>query len=87
VSVRAKFIVQSITKTAWDGDTVKMLSVDDPSIPESQRLALKSPTASIVLFTDTASAEKLFQLGQAYYVDFRTLEETQAQHSRESDPK
>jgi hypothetical protein len=87
VSVRAKFIVQSITKTAWDGDTVKMLSVDDPAIPEAQRLALKSPTASIVLFTDSRIAQTLFQLGQAYYVDFRTIEEAAAQHSRETDPK
>jgi len=86
MSVRAKFIVQSITKTAWDGDTVKMNAVDDPTIPEQQRLALRSPTASIVLFTDTKSAEKLFQLGEAYYVDFRTLEETEARHSRGTDP-
>lgn len=62
-----------------------MISVHDPSIPEGQRLSLKSPTASIVLFTDTASAERLFKLGTAYWVDFRTLEESDEKRSRATD--
>jgi hypothetical protein len=75
LSVRAKFLVQSITKTAWDGDTIKMISVDDPTIPEDQRLSLRTPTASIVLFTDKAHAEELFKLGSFYYVDFSPASE------------
>jgi hypothetical protein len=75
LSVRAKFLVQSITKTAWDGDTIKMISVDDPTIPEDQRLSLRTPTASIVLFTDKVHSEELFKLGDFYYVDFSPASE------------
>jgi hypothetical protein len=85
MSVRAKFRVESITKTHDQGITVKMLAVHDPKIPEEMRFAMLTPTASIVMFITTHSAEEFFELGEAYYVDFSAISERDARRSRATD--
>jgi hypothetical protein len=75
MSVRAKFRVETITKSADHGLTVRMVAVHDPSIPEELRFSFMSPTASIVMFITTVAAEEFFVLGQAFFVDFTEPED------------
>lgn len=70
MSVRAKFRVETITRVADHGLTVKMIALHDPTIPEALRFSLLTPTASIVMFITTTSAEEFFRLGETFYVDF-----------------
>jgi hypothetical protein len=74
LSVRAKFRVESITKVMSGGITIKLISVQDAGIPEELRFALLNPTASLVIFATTKSAEEFFELGAAYFLDFTPAE-------------
>jgi len=85
MSVRAKFHVDSVTKTADGGLTVKMSARHDPNIPEELRFSLLTPTASIVMFITTTSAEEFFNLGEYYYVDFSLTGERDRHQSRATD--
>jgi len=85
MSVRAKFRVETITRSADHGLTVKMSAIHDPSIPEQLRFALLTPTASIVMFITTESAEEFFKLAESYYVDFTELAERNKHRSRSTD--
>jgi hypothetical protein len=86
MSVRAKFRVETITKTAEHGITVRMSAVHDPTIPEGLRFSWMSPTGSIVMFVTTVAAEEFFCLGDSYYVEITDAKERDAQKSRVTDP-
>ncbi len=80
MSVRAKFTVQSITRTQssiWDGSksvptevqTIKLFPVCDGT-PENKAFFSSTPTGQIEFATVNAEAAKQFELNKSYYVDF-----------------
>lgn len=75
MSIRAKFIVQSVTRQKhWDkskGDisTIKLNPVTSGS-DENKAFFEATPSGSIELGTINADAAAAFDLGKEYYVDF-----------------
>lgn len=79
MSVRAKFIVNSITRTKhWDANkgevqTIKLSPVYGNS-DENKKFFEATPAGNIELGTVNEEAAKQFELGKAYYVDFTPAE-------------
>jgi hypothetical protein len=79
MSVRAKFIVNSITRTKhWDANkgevqTIKLMPVTSGS-DENKSFYAATPSGTIELGTVNEEAAKQFELGKAYYVDFTPAE-------------
>ena len=75
--VRAKFKVQSITKSLFlkdeEGSTIKLNPVYGDS-PENKEFYKWTPGGSIELGTINAKAAESFKLGSEYYVDFTPAE-------------
>ena len=75
MTVRAKFIVQSITRTKhWDKSkgnisTIKLIPVTNGS-EENKTFYEATPTGAIELGTVNIAAAEAFTLGEEYYVDF-----------------
>lgn len=74
MSVRAKFLVHSITRQkGWGGyaevQTIKLAPVTATS-EEDKKFFAATPTGQIELGVVTPEAGNYFKLGQAYYVDF-----------------
>jgi hypothetical protein len=75
MSVRAKFVVGSITRTKhWDANkgevqTIKLSPVFAGS-EENKKFYEATPTGTIELGTVNEEAAKTFELGKEYYVDF-----------------
>lgn len=75
MSVRAKFKVDSITRTKhWDAakgevQTIRLSPVTSGS-EENKAFYAATPSGSIDLATLNEGAGKQFELGQEYYVDF-----------------
>lgn len=72
MTVRAKVKLGSITRHAGPAGakTLKFYAEYDTSIPEDQRFAKATPSASFEMYVDNPALEKKFQLGEYYYVDF-----------------
>lgn len=84
MSVRAKFVVQSITRTQSsvykDGQTVpqevqtiKLYPVTGGT-DENKKFFASTPTGAIELGTVNVEAAKQFELNKPYYVDFTPAE-------------
>lgn len=80
MKVRAKFVVQSITRTQgsyWDGtksvaqetQTIKLYPVTGTN-DENKKFFASTPSGSIELGTVNLEAAKQFELNKEYYVDF-----------------
>lgn len=73
--VRAKFVVQSITRTKhWDKNKgeiigIKMMPVTGGS-EENLKFFEATPSGSVDLGTINEEAGRQFELGKAYYLDF-----------------
>jgi len=80
MSVKAKFVVQSITRSRhWDGkgaelQTIKLSPVTSGS-DENKSFFAATPSGSIELGTVNADAAADFELGGAAYVTFEKAEE------------
>lgn len=72
MSVRAKLMLQSITRVHWSPDTqiLKFVAQYDSSTPEDRRFQKATPSASAEFQIDNPAALEQFKLGEAYYVDF-----------------
>lgn len=79
MTVRAKFVVNSITRTLhWDkakGEiaTIKLYPVTSGS-EENKSFYAATPSGSIELGTVNQLAADAFELGKEYYVDFTKAE-------------
>lgn len=70
--VRAKFRVETITKTATspDGAIIELKAVCADEVPENQRFHKWTPSGSLHMTVNNPAAVEQFVLGQEYYVDF-----------------
>lgn len=78
MSVRAKLVLQKISQVSWNPE-VRVLTFGaqyDSSIPEDQRFAKATPTATAEFTVDNPAAVAQFVLGEAYYVDFAPAPKT-----------
>lgn len=79
MSVRAKFVVQSVTRTQhWDKakgevQTIKLTPVTSGS-DENKAFYDATPGGSIDLQTLNPQAASYFELGKEYYLDFTKTE-------------
>ena len=74
MTIRAKFLVQSITTTKrWNGPghigTVKLSPVSSGS-EENKKFYEATPSGSIEIGTINAEALAKFEIGKEFYVDF-----------------
>jgi hypothetical protein len=74
MTVRAKFVVSSITKTAYPGTTIKLTPQYEASIPEDVRFSKATPSGELTMFIDNPRAEEFFVMGQAYYLDITAVD-------------
>ncbi len=75
MSVRAKFTVNSITRSKWgeqEVQTIKLSPVYGNGDPEHENTKFwqASPSGSIELGTVNEAAARQFELGKEYYIDF-----------------
>jgi hypothetical protein len=74
MTVRAKFVVQSITRQkGWGGhaevQTIKLSPVSNGS-EEDKKFFAATPSGSVELGVVNPDAGNYFELNQAYYLDF-----------------
>ncbi len=77
--VRAKFAVQSVTKTYYQGKenggvTIKLSPQYDTSIEEDRRFSKATPSGEITMFVDNPPASEFLIAGGVFYVDFTPVE-------------
>jgi hypothetical protein len=75
MSVRAKFVVQTITQSqGWGNNpriwTVRLVPVAAAGAPENAAFYAATPSGSIDLSLVSESVGKEFAIGQSFYVDF-----------------
>lgn len=72
MAIRCKMQLQQITEHAWSktSKSLRFQACYDTSIPEDQRFAKATPSASIEMQVDNPTALEQFKLGHYYYVDF-----------------
>jgi hypothetical protein len=68
MTVRAKFRVESVTRTT-SGSTINMQPVISGS-PENESFYRYTPGGSLLLSTVNEEAAKQFEPGREYYLDF-----------------
>lgn len=70
--VRAKFRVETITRTASmpDGAVIELKAVCADDVPENQRFHKWTPSGSLSMCVNNPSAVEQFALGQEFYIDF-----------------
>lgn len=74
MTVRAKFVVQSITRQkGWGGfaeiQSIRLSAVTGGS-EEDKKFFAATPSGTVELGTVNPAAGNYFELGQAYYLDF-----------------
>ncbi len=74
MSVRAKFIVQSVTQFVGETRQVRLCAVHDTSIPEDQSFTKYTPNGTIEMTIDNPPASDQFVPGKKFYVDFTPAE-------------
>lgn len=72
-SVRAKFRVDKVAKTAWGGTEITVSPQYDMSIPEDRRFQKATPSGSITLYIDNPPAADFLKLGEYFYVDMTAV--------------
>lgn len=76
MSVRAKFTLDSITRTSWGTATVlKFQAVGADEVPENQRYHKYTPSGCLEISVDNPAAVEQFELGKSYYLDFTPVPE------------
>lgn len=75
MTVRAKFVVQTITQSqGWGNNpriwTVRLMPVSGAGAPENAAFYASTPSGSIDLSLVSEPVGKEFSIGQAFYVDF-----------------
>lgn len=74
-AVRAKFVVQSITRLHGTPATnITLFPQCDNGIEENARFARYTPSGKVELTVDNPPAQEFFELGKAYYLDFSKAE-------------
>lgn len=74
MSVRAKFVVNSIEMYANGYGKVKLMAVYDTTTPENERFTKATPSGLLEMSIDNPPALEQFKPGQAFYVDFTAAE-------------
>lgn len=75
--IRAKFIVEQVTKHRWGGETVKMSPVMEGSTSnktEDKHFSDATPSGSIELTISNKDVHGHFAPGSAHYVTFEPAE-------------
>jgi hypothetical protein len=72
--VRAKFKVDSITRSQNPGVSVKLYPVCADGIPENERYHKYTPSGSLEMYIDNPPAAEFFEIGKQFYVDFTKAE-------------
>jgi hypothetical protein len=75
MTVRAKFVVQTITQSqGWGNNpriwTVRLTPTSGAGAPENAAFYAATPSGSIDLSLVSEAVGKEFSIGQAFYVDF-----------------
>jgi hypothetical protein len=73
MTLRAKFVVTSITKTQMPGSSITLTPQYDLSIAEDQRFAKATPSGQLTLFCDNPAAEAFLRMGKTYYLDLTSI--------------
>ena len=68
--VRAKLCVQKVAKCSYGGSEITLSAVYDQTIPEDQRYAKATPSATFQMYVNNPPAEEFFELGKYVYCDF-----------------
>lgn len=76
MKIRAKFQVESVSRTYWGAFMVKLSARYDESIPEDQKFSEATPSASVEMHVENPKAQEEFALGRIFYVDFTPADET-----------
>jgi hypothetical protein len=76
MSVRAKFVLHSITNHHWSAGskTLHFSAQYDTTIPEDQRFQEATPSGSFEMLCNNPAALAQFELGKAYYFDVSPAE-------------
>lgn len=69
MSVRAKFVVQSITEYQHGGKKITLAPQYDQSIPEDKRFCKATPSGEFWMQIDNPAAAEQLKLGKAFYID------------------
>lgn len=72
MKVRACFIVESVTRERWGGETVKMHAVsrgDKDKIPEAEKFHTATPSGSFEMKITNPALHGAFNPDEAYYLD------------------
>jgi hypothetical protein len=70
MSVRAKFVVDSITKFAGSYANIKLVARYDSSIPEDKRFAEATPNGAFEMTVTNPAVIEQMQPGKIFYLDF-----------------
>ena len=71
MSVRAKFVVDSVTHHRYaHGTSVILVPVMADGIPENERFHKATPSGKLEMFIDNPPAADQFTAGKFFYVDF-----------------
>ncbi len=71
MTVRAKFVLQSVTTYGGEGRELKFWAQYDTTIPEDQRFAKATPSGTLTMTVDNPGALAVFEgkVGKAFYLD------------------
>ncbi len=69
MSVRAKFVCESVTQYSNPGKSIKLRAVSDGS-PENKAFFQSTPSAELTMAVVNPEAADQFVPGKSYYVDF-----------------
>lgn len=73
MNVRAKFVVQSVTRYPHGTNEVRLTPVTDDGIEENRRFHKARPSGQITMSIDNPSAAEEFEPGDEFYVDFTPI--------------
>ena len=74
MTVRAKFLLSSITSYSYGGKRLHFDAVYDTSTEENRRFSKVTPSGALEMTIDNEAAAEQFQLGKYYYTDFSPAE-------------
>ncbi|AFY34866.1 hypothetical protein Cal7507_4497 [Calothrix sp. PCC 7507] len=73
MSVRAKFLVESVTNHPCGGNTVKMRPVHTDS-KENKSFWQATPSGNLEMYINNPNAATFFASGAEYYIDFTQVD-------------
>jgi hypothetical protein len=79
MQVRAKFMLQTMTKTGYGQGFRRVFTFApqyDPEIPEDQRFAKASPTGELKITVDNLAVAEVWEkaIGTQFYLDFTPVD-------------